>query len=194
MRLAMARLTPLISAEAIAARVAELGARITRDYRQRKLLLVGVLDGAFVFLADLCRHIDLPLECDFVCVQSYGGATESNGRPVLTRDITRPIAARDVLIVQDIVDTGLTADFLCKLFGARARASLALCTLLRKKGRAIRDVSVDYLGFEVPDRFIVGYGLDHAQRHRNLAFASLEQLRRLPGRAHQPASKPAPES
>jgi len=169
----MDRPTPLITAEAIAARVGELGQLITRDYRGKPLLLVGVLDGAFVFLADLCRQVDLPLDLDFVCVQSYREGTESNGRPALTRDLTRPVAGRDVLIVEDIVDTGLTADFLWKLLGTRGASSLALCALLRKKGRAIRDVPVEYLGFEVPDRFIVGYGLDHAQRYRNLPYLAV---------------------
>lgn len=170
------RLTPLITADAIAQRVRELAHGITRDYGDRKLLLVGVLDGAFLFLADLCRRIELPLECDFLSVQSYGDETESRGHVTLSRDLMRPVAGRDVLIVEDIVDSGLTADFLLRHVGSRGPSSLALCTLLRKHGRTVRDVRVDYLGFTVPDRFIVGYGLDHGGRFRNLPYLATLDL------------------
>jgi len=167
---------PLITAEAIAERVHALAQRITRDYRERDLLLVGVLEGAFVFLADLCRQIELPLECDFVSIQSYGDQTESSGNLTLSRDLVRSPAGRDVLIVEDIVDTGLTADFMFRHLESRGPASVALCSLLRKQGRARRDVPVAYLGFTVPDQFIVGYGLDRAGRYRNLPY-----LAALPG-------------
>jgi hypoxanthine phosphoribosyltransferase len=167
------RLTPLITADAIAARVAELGAQIAHDYRDRPPLVVGVLDGAFVFLADLCRRIDLPIECDFVAVRSYGDRTESGGEPSLARDLVRDVADRHVLLVEDIVDTGLTADFLLRLLSARGTKSLAICSLLRKEGRALRDVPVQYVGFTIPDRFVVGYGLDFAGRFRGLPHLAI---------------------
>jgi hypoxanthine phosphoribosyltransferase len=166
----MPRLVPLLAADVIAARVAELGARITHDYRDRKLLVVGVLDGAFVFCADLCRRIDLPLECDFVTVRSYGDETSGNGAPTLARDLARDVAGRDVLVVEDVVDSGLTADLIRKLLLARRPASVALCALLRKERPTEIDVAIDYLGFTVPDRFLVGYGLDHGRRYRNLPY------------------------
>lgn len=163
-------LAPLISADAIAGRVAEMGAQISRDYRDKKPLLVGVLDGAFVFLADLCRRIDLEIECDFVAVRSYGDETRTSGEATLLRDLTVDVAGRDVLLVEDIVDSGLTAEFLLRLLRARRPASVALCALLRKEGTGLRDVPVEYLGFTIPDRFVVGYGLDHARRFRNLPY------------------------
>jgi len=163
-------LAPLISADAIAGRVAELGAQISRDYRDRRPLLVGVLDGAFVFLADLCRRIDLEIECDFVAVRSYGDGTLSSGEATLTRDLTVDVLGRDVLLVEDIVDSGITAEFLLRLLRTRRPASVAICALLRKEGRAIRELPVEYLGFTIPDRFVVGYGLDHARRYRNLPY------------------------
>jgi hypoxanthine phosphoribosyltransferase len=160
--------TVLFSAERIGARVRELGQMITDDYRGRSLLLVGVLKGSFIFLADLCRHIDLPLSVEFLGVQSYGNATVSSGVVRITLDLARTIQSEDVLIVEDIVDTGLTSHYLIEQITARQPRSVKLCSLLHKPARAIRQVDIDYLGFTVDDVFVVGYGLDHAQKYRNL--------------------------
>jgi hypoxanthine phosphoribosyltransferase len=158
----------LYSAEEIAKRVRELGARITEDYRGRSLVLLAVLKGSFVFAADLARAIDLPLTMEFLGVQSYGNSTESSGVVRITLDLARSIEGEDVLIVEDIVDTGLTSAYLLEQIGAKRPRSVKLCTLLHKPSRTVRKVPIDYLGFSVPDVFVVGYGLDHAQRHRNL--------------------------
>jgi hypoxanthine phosphoribosyltransferase len=158
----------LISESDIAGKVAELGARISADYRGRALVLIGVLKGSFVFLADLARAIDLPLTVEFLGVQSYGDATKSSGVVRFTLDLARPVAGSDVLIVEDIVDTGLTSRYLLEQIGARGPASVRLCALLHKPSRTITQVNIDYLGFTIPDEFVVGYGLDAAQQFRNL--------------------------
>jgi hypoxanthine phosphoribosyltransferase len=162
------RLRPLIPAVTIEARVAELGASITRDYAGQELVLVCVLKGSFVFCADLARAIALPLRVEFLGVRSYGDATESSGVVEITHDLSRAIDGEHVLVVEDIVDSGLTSAFLLRHLGGRAPASVKLCTLLHKPARARRAVPIDYLGFTIDDHFVVGYGLDHAQRHRNL--------------------------
>jgi hypoxanthine phosphoribosyltransferase len=164
------RLVPMLTAEQIAARVHELGAQITRDYRGRKLVLVCVLKGSFVFAADLMRAVDLPLRVDFLGVRSYGEGTESSGVVQITQDLSRPIEHEDVLIVEDIVDTGLTLAHLMDLFRTRGPASIKVCSLLHKPARAKVAVAIDYLGFDIEDRFVVGYGLDFAERHRNLPY------------------------
>lgn len=160
----------LIPADRIAVRVSELGAEIAQDYRSRELLLVGVLRGCFVFMADLARRIDLPLACDFLGIESYGDATESSGVARITSDLGQPIAGKDILVVEDIVDTGLTLSYLLELLRDRGPRSVKVCALLHKPARARRKVHIDYLGFTVPDVFVVGYGLDHAQRWRNLPY------------------------
>jgi hypoxanthine phosphoribosyltransferase len=162
----------LLSAELIARRVAELGAKITRDYADRgdNLTLLGVLKGSFVFLADLYRHIELPASVDFIGIASYGDALESSGVVQITSDVTRSIEGRDVIVVEDIVDTGLTAQYLLDNFKTRHPASVKLCSLLHKPARTRVVVPIDYLGFEIPDHFVVGYGLDVAQQYRNLSF------------------------
>jgi hypoxanthine phosphoribosyltransferase len=162
----------LISAEQIAERVAELGRRITEDYRAvgGDLVLIGVLKGSVIFLADLCRHIDLPISVDFIGIASYGDETQSSGVVQITSDLTRPIEGRHVIVVEDIIDTGLTAHYLLDNLATRHPASLKLCSLLHKPDRAEREVAIDYLGFTIPNKFVVGYGLDYAQRYRNLAF------------------------
>ena len=160
----------LLSAQAIAARVAELGAQITADYAGQELAVVAVLAGSFVFCADLVRAIDLPLSVDFLGVRSYGDETTTSGVVRLTHDLTRPIAGQHVLLVEDIVDTGLTLRFLMDTFRARAPQSLRLASLLHKPARARTQVPIDYLGFTIEDRFVVGYGLDAAQKYRNLPF------------------------
>jgi hypoxanthine phosphoribosyltransferase len=160
--------TVLFSAEEIAAKVRELGARITADYRDRPLVLLGVLKGSFVFLADLARAIDLPLTVEFLGVQSYGDSTQSSGIVRITLDLARPIEGQHVLIVEDIVDTGLTSRYLLEQIAARGPESVRLCALLHKPSRTVKPVHIDYPGFTVEDVFVVGYGLDAAQQFRNL--------------------------
>ncbi len=164
------RIEEFISAERIAERVAELGRTITEDYQGRDLVLVVVLKGSFVFAADLVRHIDLPLTIDFLGVRSYEDATESSGVVQITSDLTKPIEDKDVLVVEDIVDTGLTMDYLFENLRTRHPRSVRLVTLLHKPARTRVQVPIDYLGFEIPDAFVVGYGLDFAQRYRNLPY------------------------
>ncbi len=164
------RLVPMLTTEQIATRVHELGAQITRDYAGRNLVLVCVLKGSFVFAADLMRAIDLPLRVDFLGVRSYGEGTESSGVVQITQDLSRPIEHDDVLIVEDIVDTGLTIAHLMDLFRTRGPASIKVCALLHKPARARVKIEVDYLGFTIEDRFVVGYGLDFAERYRNLPY------------------------
>jgi hypoxanthine phosphoribosyltransferase len=164
------RLVPMLTTEDIATRVADLGAQITRDYAGRNLVLVGVLKGSFVFLSDLMRKVDLPLRIDFLGVRSYGEGTESSGVVQITQDLSRPIEHEDVLIVEDIVDTGLTIAHLMDLLRTRAPASIKVCSLLHKPARAKVKINIDYLGFTIEDRFVVGYGLDFAERYRNLPY------------------------
>ena len=164
------RLVPMLKTEEIATRVGELGAQITRDYAGRNLVLVGVLKGSFVFLSDVMRAIDLPLRIDFLGVRSYGEGTESSGVVQITQDLSRPIEHEDVLIVEDIVDTGLTIAHLMDLLRTRAPASIKVCSLLHKPARAKVKIGIDYLGFTIEDRFVVGYGLDFAERYRNLPY------------------------
>jgi hypoxanthine phosphoribosyltransferase len=160
----------MLSAEVIAARVRELGAQITRELAGEPLVLVCVLKGSFVFTADLMRSIDLPLRVDFLGVRSYGEDTESSGVVQITQDLSRPIEHEDVLIVEDIVDTGLTIAHLMDLLRTRAPASIKVCSLLHKPARAKVKIAIDYLGFTIEDRFVVGYGLDFAERYRNLPY------------------------
>jgi hypoxanthine phosphoribosyltransferase len=160
----------MISADVIATRVRELGADITRDLRGGSLVLVCVLKGSFVFTADLMRAIDLPLRVDFLGVRSYGEGTESSGVVQITQDLSHPIEKEDVLIVEDIVDTGLTIAHLIDLLHTRQPRSIRVCSLLHKPARARVDVRVDYLGFTIEDRFVVGYGLDFADKYRNLPY------------------------
>jgi len=162
--------TQLYSAEQIARRVAELGAQIARDYQGKELVLLGVLKGSYIFCADLTRAIDLPLSVDFIGLSSYGEATESSGVVKITSDVTRPIEGKHVLIVEDIVDTGLTMRYLLDNLATRRPASVKLCTLLHKAARARTRIPIDYLGFQIEDRFVVGYGLDANDRYRNVPF------------------------
>jgi hypoxanthine phosphoribosyltransferase len=164
------RIATMLSTEQIAARVRELGAQITHDYTGRNLVLVCVLKGSFVFASDLARAIDLPLRIDFLGTRSYGEGTESSGVVQITQDLSRPIEHEDVVIVEDIVDTGLTIAHLIDLLRTRAPASVKVCALLHKPARARVQVAVDYLGFTIEDRFVVGYGLDFAERYRNLPY------------------------
>jgi len=167
------RPAPLLSSEQIAARVREIGRDITRDYAGKSLVLVCVLKGSFVFAADLARTIDLPLRIDFLGVRSYGQGTETTGVVQITQDLVRPIEHEHVLLVEDIVDTGLTMAHLVELLRTRSPASVKICALLNKPARARVAVAIDYLGFTIEDRFVVGYGLDLDDRYRNLPYVGV---------------------
>ena len=161
----------LISAEEIRAKVSEMGAQIARDYEPLgDLLLVGVLKGCMMFMVDLARAIELPLAIDFIATSSYGHSTESSGVVRLLKDLDTDIAGRHVLIVEDIIDSGLTLAYLHDQLGRRNPASLRICALLNKPERREADVPVDYLGFNIPNEFVVGYGLDFGERYRNLPY------------------------
>src|SRR5690349_1331836 len=164
----------LISADAIARRVNELGAQLTADYRDlvtsAEVVVLGVLKGSVVFMSDLVRRIGLPVYLDFIAISSYGDATVSSGVVQITQDLTRPIDGKHVIVVEDIVDTGHTVHYLLENLATRRPASLKLCSLLHKPERQERQVAIDYLGFTIPNKFVVGYGLDVAQQWRNLPF------------------------
>jgi hypoxanthine phosphoribosyltransferase len=173
----------LVQADDIQHRVRQLGEEITRDYAgppARDLLVVGVLKGAIFFLTDLMRRIDVPCEVDFMAVASYGSATESSGVVRIIKDLETPIEGRDVLIVEDIVDSGLTLQYLLLSLEARRPASLEVCALLTKPTRRKVELPAKYVGFEIPDRFAIGYGLDHAERYRNLPFVAALSESALP--------------
>lgn len=163
-----AHVTPLYDADCIGARIAALGRRITADYAGRKLCVVGVLKGSFMFFADLVRHIQLPLTCEFIGISSYGDEQKSSGVVKITYDLQHSIEGCEVLVVEDIIDTGLSMQYLLKNLATRNPASLKVCTLLIKPDNARVQVPIDYSGFEIPDAFVVGYGLDLAGRYRNL--------------------------
>jgi hypoxanthine phosphoribosyltransferase len=166
----------LVSEGDLKRRVAELGKQIARDYAGKPLLLVGVLKGAVFFLSDLMRHIDIPVEVDFMAVASYGSATDSSGVVRILKDLDAAIEGRDVLIVEDIVDSGLTLQYLMRNLGSRNPRTLEVCALLVKPARRKVELPTRYVGFEIEDRFVVGYGLDYAERYRNLPFvAALEK-------------------
>lgn len=169
----------LISAEAIATRVAELGAQITAEYEALSattdVVVIGVLKGSVLFMADLVRHIRAPIILDFIGISSYGDATVSSGVVRITQDLSRPIEGKHVIVVEDIVDTGHTVHYLLENLATRRPASLKLCSLLHKPERAERDIQIDYLGFTIPNKFVVGYGLDISQQFRNLPFIGYVQ-------------------
>ncbi len=168
----------MLSAEDIAKRVRELGAQISQDYGDRRLVLVSVLKGSFVFTADLARAIDIPnVRIEFLGVRSYGEGTSTSGVVQITQDLVKPIEGEDVLVVEDIVDTGLTIAHLLELFRTRHPASLKVCSLLHKPARTKIEVPVHYLGFTIEDRFVVGYGLDWAERYRNLPYIGVVEAR-----------------
>ncbi|MBT8454088.1 MAG: hypoxanthine phosphoribosyltransferase [Deltaproteobacteria bacterium] len=167
------RTKPLIDAGTIARRVAELGRAITEDYRGQDLVVVPVLKGSYMFAADLVRQIDLDVAIDFLAVRSYGNGQESSGVVQITSDLTQSIEGKHVILVEDIVDTGLTIAYLHENLTTRQPASLKVATLLHKPARTRVPVQIDYLGFTVEDVFIVGYGLDFAQKHRNLPYLAV---------------------
>lgn len=160
----------LFSQEQLQKRVAELGAAIDRDYRGKEPLLVSVLRGSFIFMADLMRSITLPCTVDFMAVSSYGKDTTSSGQVKIVKDLTDSIEGQDLIVVEDILDSGNTLYYLLQLLQARHPASVRLCTLLDKPSRRVKPVEVDYTGFSIPDEFVVGYGLDYAERYRNLPY------------------------
>ena len=160
----------LISEEELRAKVLELGKHITEDYRGKNLLLLGTLKGAVPFIADLSRTIELPLEIDYMAVASYGASTHSSGVVRIVKDLEGPINQKHILIIEDIIDSGLTLHYLVDLLNRRNPLSLHICTLLDKKRERLKAVQIDYTGFTIPDRFVVGYGLDYAQRYRNLPY------------------------
>ena len=163
----------LIDEERLQERIRELGREISSDYAGRELLLVGVLKGAVFFMADLMRSITVPCEIDFMAISSYGAATDSSGVVRILKDLDTVIEGRHVLIVEDIVDSGLTLSYLRRTLGARKPASLEICALLTKPERREIDVPVRYVGFEIPNRFVIGYGLDFAERYRNLPYVAV---------------------
>jgi len=158
----------LLSRDQIATRIEEMGAEIARDYAGREPHLVGVLKGACAFMTDLAQHIDLPLTLDFIAVSSYGAATKSSGEVKLVKDLDQGLEGRDLLIVEDIVDTGLTLNYLINLLKARGPRSVKVASLLSKPSRRLVQVAVDYIGFSIDDHFVVGYGLDYNEKYRNL--------------------------
>lgn len=173
------RFTVMLSEEEIQKRVKELGRQIRDDYQgvEGDVVLIGILKGSFVFLADLARAIDLPLDVDFIGLSSYGDATQSSGVVRLTSDLSKPVEGRHVIVVEDIVDTGLTMRYLLENLRTRNPASVKLCSLLEKPSKNQANVTVDYLGFTIPDEFVLGYGLDYQGKYRNLPFVGvLEKL------------------
>lgn len=163
----------LVTEQAIRDKVVELGQQITEDYRGKHLMLLGTLKGAVPFIADLARAIELPLEIDYMAISSYGNSTESSGVVRILKDLEGPINQKHVLIVEDIVDSGLTLHYLMDVLRQRRPLSLRVCSLLDKGRERVKPVKMDYTGFQIPDRFVVGYGLDYAQRYRNLPYIGI---------------------
>jgi hypoxanthine phosphoribosyltransferase len=163
----------LVSESEIKKRVKELGEEISKDYKGKFPLFVCILRGAFVFLADLVRNVDIPISVDFMAISSYGGKTESSGQVKILKDLDTPIEDRHVLIIEDIVDTGLTMDAVTRLLKTRKPKSIKICTLLDKVERRIINVKVDYYGFRIPNSFVVGYGLDYEEKYRNLPYIGI---------------------
>jgi hypoxanthine phosphoribosyltransferase len=163
----------LVQGDELAHRVRELAADISRDYRGRDLFLIGVLKGAVFFLSDLMRQLEVPCEVDFMAVSSYGSSTDSSGVVRILKDLDAPIEGREVLIVEDIVDSGLTLSYLVRTLQARNPGSLEVCALLTKPERRKVELPIRYVGFEIPNRFVIGYGLDHAERFRHLPYVAV---------------------
>jgi len=162
----------LVPEDDLRARVAELGAELSRDYADRDLVMVGVLKGAVLFIADLMRALEIPCEVDFMALSSYGSSTDSSGVVRILKDLDASIQDRDVLVVEDIIDSGLTLHYLMKNLNAREPRSLEVCSLLIKPERKRVELPIKYVGFEIPNEFAIGYGLDHRQRYRNLPYVA----------------------
>ena len=163
----------LFTEEELKKRVTEIAKEIERDYAGQEIMLISVLRGSFVFMADLCRSIDLPCTLDFMSVSSYGKGTSSSGQVQITKDLSEDISGRHVIVVEDILDSGNTLSYLLKLLQHRHPASIRLCTLLDKPDRRVKPVEVHYSGFTIPDAFVVGYGLDYAEKYRNLPYIGI---------------------
>jgi hypoxanthine phosphoribosyltransferase len=173
----------LIDEEALSARITELAEEVSTDYADRDLLLIGVLKGAVFFMADLMRQITVPCEVDFMAISSYGGSTDSSGVVRILKDLDINIRNRDVLVVEDIIDSGLTLQYLMRNLSSREPASLEVCALLTKPARREIEVPVRYVGFEIPNHFVIGYGLDYAERYRNLPYVGVLNERLIPAGA-----------
>ena len=166
----------LFTEEQLKNRVGEIARQIEADYAGKEIMLISVLRGSFIFMADLCRAIDLPCTLDFMSVSSYGTGTTSSGQVQITKDLSEDITGRHVIVVEDIVDSGRTLSYLLENLKSRKPKSLKLCTLLDKPERRVTDVHVDYTGFEIPDEFVVGYGLDYMQHYRNLPYVGVVEI------------------
>jgi hypoxanthine phosphoribosyltransferase len=160
----------LLSGEQVQARVAELGAQLSADYEGRDPVLVSVLKGSIIFLADLVRAMPIPLSIDLMEVSSYGASTESSGQVRILKDLSTSITDREVIVVEDIIDTGLTLNYLLRYLHDKGPASIRICCLLDKPARRLAEIEIDYRGFTIPDRFVIGYGLDYGERYRNLPY------------------------
>jgi len=163
----------LFQEEELKQRVKELGAQITADYKDKEIVLITVLRGSYIFMADLSRAIDLPCVIDFMSVSSYGKGTTSSGQVQITKDLSEDIEGKHVIVVEDILDSGNTLSYLLEILEARKPASVRLCTLLDKPDRRVKNIQADYCGFTIPDAFVVGYGLDYAERYRNLPYIGI---------------------
>ena len=164
---------PIVTQEQMRTRIRELGKQISADYTNKDLILIGVLKGAYCFYADLARAIRIPLSVDFIVVKSYGSKAKTTGKVTMLRELTEDIAGRDILLVEDIVDSGLTVEFLRKALAKRKPKSIKVCTLLSKREGRTTVVAVDYVGFEIPNKYVVGYGLDYRQKYRNLPYLAV---------------------
>lgn len=164
---------PIVTQEEMRTRIKELGKQITSDYVGKDFVLIGVLKGAYAFYADLARAIRIPMRVDFLVVTSYGSAAKTSGKVKMVTELTEDIKGKDVLLVEDIVDSGLTANFMLKTLAKKRPRSIKICTLLSKPKRRTVDVTLDYVGFEIPDRYVVGYGLDYQQKYRNLPYLAV---------------------
>lgn len=164
---------PIVTQEEMRARIRELGKQITADYTGRDLVLVGVLKGAYAFYADLARAIRIPIRVDFLMVTSYGSRAKTSGKVKIVTELTEDIKGKDVLLVEDIVDSGLTVQYLVKALGKKKPRSIKVCALLSKPERRTIDVAIDYVGFEIPNKYVVGYGLDYQQKYRNLPYLAV---------------------
>lgn len=170
------KISVLLSEEEVDKRIKEIGEKISNDYAGKSIHLISVLKGGVFFTCELAKRITVPVSIDFMCVSSYGSDTKSSGVVKIVKDLDESIVGKDVIVVEDIVDSGNTLSYLLENLASRGPASLALCTLLDKPDRRVKDVKVDYTGFQIPDAFVVGYGLDYDQRYRNLPYVGVVEL------------------
>jgi len=175
MKIAPSNITSLISREVLQKRIVELGEQITQDYQGQPPTCVCILKGSIIFFSDLIRNIQLPLTIDFIRVSSYGSALESSGDVKINKDLSEPIKGKHILLIEDIIDTGITLDFLLDLLKPREPASIKVCTLLHKPANKVKEINIDYKGFTIENHFVVGYGMDVAEKYRNLDFIGVYQ-------------------